>query len=303
MYQMLDLKPRNPFFSLALDEAICYCYGRSPQIPFKGAIRLWSNPVSIILGRTCEAQKNLKNEYLQDTLVSHQKKIWSHRPLLCRRASGGGTVVHGPGNLNYSIFLPLDRHPHMFGVKESYRVLLSMVEKSLLAQGIPCELLGESDLVLNESGVLKKISGNSQFRKHGILMHHGTLVIRKDLIEVVTHYLKHPPREPSYREGRGHAEFMGALPENFDIPAFHNCLSSELRQFLKSQTIRPFPQEDQKNIYRLAKELARQCYARKEWILNGKTLKKNLSLLHPSSKQEQHNPTVEHTSQTSRTFK
>lgn len=282
-YQMLDLKPRNPFFSLALDEAICLYFGQNPGFHFGGAVRLWSNPASIILGRTCEPVQNLQQEYLNGITVSHRKAVWNgDLPMLCRRASGGGTVIHGPGNLNYSIFLPLKQHPGMFGVRESYHKLLGIIKKVLQIQGISCEMEGDSDLVLvHEDGGSKKISGNSQFRKYGIVTHHGTLVTRRDLIQSAAKYLRHPPKEPSYRAGRGHSEFMSALPESFDLSAFHHCLSSELCQLFKVETLRRLNPDDLRNIYRLARKLARQVYARREWILDGKVSRKGLTALIP----------------------
>jgi lipoate-protein ligase A len=38
----------------------------------------------------------------------------------------------------------------------------------------------------------------------------ASLLVKPD-VSLVERYLRHPPREPEYRRGRSHREFMGAL--------------------------------------------------------------------------------------------
>jgi lipoate---protein ligase len=276
IYQFLDLKPRNPYLSLSIDEALVFYYGKINKSDFSGALRLWSNPLSVILGRTCQPEKNLIPEILNSYLIqsgSFRKRdrnsSVNHIVPLCRRASGGGTVVHGPGNINYSIMLPLDKNPELFSVKKSYEVVLNILKRSLEAQGYQCSLNGQSDItLLTEDGRNLKISGNSQFRKHGILMHHGTLITRPQLIDSIKDYLLHPPAEPDYRQGRDHKSFLGNLPDTFDITAFYNCLSLELKS-LADDDISQVPKHELRQILSLSRNFARNFYSRKEWILSG----------------------------------
>jgi lipoate-protein ligase A len=57
----------------------------------------------------------------------------------------------------------------------------------------------------------RKFSGNAQQRKRTHLLHHGTLLHAFDF-EPVSRYLKPPPRQPEYRQRRGHADFLTNLP-------------------------------------------------------------------------------------------
>ena len=266
--ELLDLKPRNPYLSIAIDEAFVRFYEKNED--FKGAIRLWSNPFSIVMGRTCIPEENLKPNFLNDFLPSMKKQNWQKMPALCRRASGGGTVIHGPGNINYTIFINLKKFPEFFDLKKSYSILLGMVSKALLAQGVECSVRGLSDLVFTEDGVEKKISGNAQFRKLGIIAHHGTLITRKNLIQSVGEYLTHPPKEPDYRQGRSHESFLGSLPETFDITSFYSVLSQELRRILNTEYSEKVDVIENKEIFHIAKKLVCDVYARDEWILNRK---------------------------------
>jgi len=267
-FELLDLKPRNPYLSIALDEALCKYASTFPE--FEGGVRLWTNPYSVILGRTCIPEKNLDQVYFKKFNISHKKSRWSSWPQLCRRASGGGTVLHGPGNLNYSIFLPLDKHPDLFALKKSYFVLLGMLQNVLSNQGIHTRIQGSSDLaVVDSGGSLRKISGNAQFRKYGMLMHHGTLIMRNDIIDIIARYLRHPPSEPDYRGGRGHSDFLGHLPESFDLSSFHSCLSEEMKKVVR----RPLEQLEGMNrrkVFEMARKMAYENYGCESWILSGK---------------------------------
>ncbi len=65
---------------------------------------------------------------------------------------------------------------------------------------------GVSDLTIGE----KKIGGSCIYRTKGVLYYSTTLLVDHDP-ELVDRYLKHPPREPEYRQGRDHRHFMTSL--------------------------------------------------------------------------------------------
>lgn len=268
VFEFLDLKPRNPFFSLALDEALCRYY--STRQDFEGGLRLWANDTAIILGRTCRADLNLPKHCESNLSFSHIQTRRKNGLVVCRRASGGGTVLHGPGSINYSIYLPLGKHSYLFPVQTSYRVLMKFIQKALDQIDIRCETRGQSDLVISdEEGRDRKVSGNAQMRKAGTLLYHGTLILNQKFIEQVAALLPHPPREPEYRDGRKHADFLGTLPDTFDVAAFHNSLAAILRRFLKVKELDPLSAEEKQEIFRLAKKLTCKIYGDSEWILKG----------------------------------
>jgi lipoate-protein ligase A len=138
---------------------------------------------------------------------------------LVRRPSGGGTVVVAPGCLMWTVVEP---HPDGAPPIEAIHAgmlgpLASAVSAALAAAGGPSrrvERRGTSDLVLTAGGTGpaadRKVSGNAlRVRRHGVL-YHGTLLDACDL-DLVGRVLRHPPREPDYRAGRPHAEFLANL--------------------------------------------------------------------------------------------
>jgi lipoate-protein ligase A len=132
-------------------------------------------------------------------------------PIL-RRSSGGGTVLLGPGCLLFSLVLNQERDPALATIRTSYTNILSRMSRSLadLLPGIRCR--GTSDLAAQD----RKFSGNSQQRKRRFLLHHGTLLYDFDLMSV-SRYLRPPPREPPYRAGRPHEQFLCNLPATADV--------------------------------------------------------------------------------------
>src|SRR5262249_19251502 len=64
-----------------------------------------------------------------------------------RRVSGGGTVVLGPGCLNYAVALSLVSFPELADVAESFSVILGRIATALRVAGLSS--CGGADLVLN----------------------------------------------------------------------------------------------------------------------------------------------------------
>jgi lipoate-protein ligase A len=113
-------------------------------------------------------------------------------------------VVLDPGNVIVSIFLPL---PGLGGIKSAFGRISGWIIESLAKVGIPgVEQRGVSDLVLGD----RKIGGSCIWRGKDLL-HYGTTILVEPDLDRVARYLKHPPREPDYRMGRPHGDFMGSL--------------------------------------------------------------------------------------------
>ena len=68
LFWMDQTSIRSPFFNLALEEAICL---NLVAAGFSGGIRLWKNPLSIVLGISDQCEKNIKPEILKE----YKKKI------------------------------------------------------------------------------------------------------------------------------------------------------------------------------------------------------------------------------------
>lgn len=146
----------NPAWNLSLEECILDRYTILPQEAV--VLLFYVNDRSIVIGKH-------QNPWLEVNWDCIQQRD----PPLFRRISGGGTVYHDRGNLNFSFIQPRS----LFSKEEN----LSLIQESLRNLGIEVSRTERGDLFYQN----RKVSGNALcFRKDRVL-HHGTLLIETDL--------------------------------------------------------------------------------------------------------------------------
>jgi len=107
-----------------------------------------------------------------------------------RRITGGGAVLH-EDEITYSIHLPEKLNLTPAGILESYGKICGGVIKGLAKMGVTAVFVPLNDLVVNLNGGMKKISGNAQTRKQGVILQHGTILLNVD-VEKMFSLLKVP---------------------------------------------------------------------------------------------------------------
>jgi lipoate-protein ligase A len=121
-----------------------------------------------------------------------------------RRCSGGGTVVQGPGCLNYSLILRIGETGPLSSISDANKFILERHCAALAPLlGRSVERQGCTDLAIR--GI--KFSGNAQRRKKKFLLFHGTFLLQFDLT-LIEELLPLPSRQPDYRRNRAHREFL-----------------------------------------------------------------------------------------------
>ncbi len=124
-----------------------------------------------------------------------------------RRCSGGGTVLQGPGCLNYALVLKITANDPLKTISSANEFIMERNRVALAAVlHRPVLVQGHTDLTLD--GL--KFSGNSQRRRRQFLVFHGTFLLNFDLalLEAV---LPLPTQQPEYRRQRTHTEFVTNL--------------------------------------------------------------------------------------------
>ena len=121
-----------------------------------------------------------------------------------RRRGGGCAVLLDPGNVIVSLTLSVE------GIgrnQEHFHRISAWLIAALAHLGLPgLTRRGVSDLCLGEL----KVGGSCIQRQRGLLYYSTTLLVSPDM-PLMSRCLRHPPREPEYRQGRSHAEFVGRL--------------------------------------------------------------------------------------------
>ena len=182
--------------NLALDEAMLIeaDEGRGPAV-----VRFWEPPdYAVVLG----ASRRLHDEVYVDTCRADGVPIF-------RRSSGGGTVLIGPGSLNVTVILPETAAPGLSAVDAAQRYVLDRLAESIRRAGPPVGVLAHGDLVLGD----RKCGGSAQRRLRRWFMVHCSVLYRFE-IDRIGRYLTIPRRQPDYRRGRSHHEFLC----NLDLP-------------------------------------------------------------------------------------
>ena len=145
-------------------------------------------------------------------------------PIL-RRTSGGGTVLQGPGCLNYTLVLPIEATEELGSITGANGYIMQRTREALvpLVEG-ELQIQGHTDLTCD--GL--KFSGNAQRRKRRCLLFHGSFLLDFDL-DLISRTLRLPQQQPEYRADRPHSEFITNLSASRSdvIKALRNAWNAE----------------------------------------------------------------------------
>lgn len=198
--KVLDLTLASPVENLACDEALLDAAesGEGDEI-----LRFWESPdYFVVVGYANKVATEV------NVAACAPRRI----PIL-RRCSGGGTVVQGPGCLNYALVLQItgDGPTRNISIANQFimernRSALARLVSNFRLQTSDFQVCGPTDLAI---GGLK-FSGNSQRRRKHFLLFHGTFLLNFELA-LVTELLPMPSLQPDYRDRRAHGEFITNL--------------------------------------------------------------------------------------------
>jgi len=137
-----------------------------------------------------------------------------------KRPSGGQTVILTPNNI---IIAAVYFDKKTMQPKDVFQQINKLIISTIEHTGIhDLSLMGISDIAI--SG--KKILGSAIYRSKDALLYHAVLNLGEPSI-TFERYLKHPSKEPEYRQGRSHAEFVTSLKEKGYTRSYHH-LANEL---------------------------------------------------------------------------
>lgn len=156
----------NAYFNIALEEYLLYKY------PTQTIFLLYINAPSIIVGKFQNTLAEINLDYVQENNIK-----------VVRRMSGGGTVYHDLGNLNFSFHTLLGQNDFM-----DFSQFTQPVLNVLHQFDIPAELQGRNDLLVDG----KKFSGNAKLARNGKMIQHGTILFDSNM-DVLSDALKINP--------------------------------------------------------------------------------------------------------------
>ena len=167
-WRVVGLEAHDAYFNMAIDETLLERIREKKSPPTIRFYR-WS-PSSVSIGRFQSMEEEVDVESCKELGVDY-----------VRRITGGGAVYHDTnGEITYSIIGPESEFPK--GIRESYKYVCQGVIDGLSGLGIKAEFAPINDILVNG----KKISGNAQTRRRGVLLQHGTILYSLDVKRMFT---------------------------------------------------------------------------------------------------------------------
>lgn len=147
----------DPYFNLATEEYLLKQFEED-------IFMLWRSESSIVVGKHQNALAEINHRYVRENGIK-----------VARRLSGGGTVFHDPGNLNFTFMRRVERIEDV-----NYKLFLEPVKVALEKLGLEISSSKRDDLILKDM----KISGNAQHVYKKRVLHHGTLLFDSHLAKL-----------------------------------------------------------------------------------------------------------------------
>lgn len=164
----ITLESNDPCFNLAIEDILLK--NRKEEYLILGI-----NSPSVIIGKHQTPHREINTQFITD-----------HKIPVLRRITGGGTVYHDAGNLNFSFIKQSEP-----GKQVDFRKYTQPVIEFLASEGVEARFEGKNDLKVD--GL--KISGNAEHVHRNRVLHHGTLlfstsldILRNTLRKDTSHY-------------------------------------------------------------------------------------------------------------------
>jgi len=144
----------DPYFCLAAEEYLLRNFTDD-------VFMLWQSKDTVVVGKHQNAMGEIDYRYTRENGIK-----------IARRISGGGTVFHDRGNVNFT-FIRNVAGPHEISFSHFTRPIV----EALATIGVLAETSGRNDLLVDG----KKISGNAEHVFKNRVLHHGTLLYQSNL--------------------------------------------------------------------------------------------------------------------------
>ena len=228
---IIDSPSHNAYFNIASEEYLLH------KFPTEDIFLLYVNAPSIIVGKFQNTLAEINLDYVEENGIK-----------VVRRMSGGGTVYHDLGNLNFSFHTLLGDNDFM-----DFSQFTEPVVKLLNARGVPAKLEGRNDLLVEG----KKFSGNAKLARHGKMIQHGTILLNSQM-SVLADALKVNPLkfvDKAVKSNRARViNLIEYLPKDTTTETLKGWLIDEMMKENESATIYQLSEEDIAGINQLAQE-------------------------------------------------
>lgn len=154
MLRCIQRPETDPYYNIAAEE---YFLKNATVNTFM----IWRNQPAVIVGKHQNTSREINHSLIESLNL----------PVI-RRITGGGTVYHDPGNINFS-FIHTDRKENLVDFREFTEPVILFLQ----TLGLNASFEGKNNITVD--GL--KVSGNSAHIFKNKVLHHGTLLFDTDL--------------------------------------------------------------------------------------------------------------------------
>lgn len=223
-------KETNPYFNIAAEEYVLKSFQDD-------CFMLWRNDPSVIVGKHQNTLAEINLDYINE-----------HKIPVVRRISGGGTVFHDLGNLNFTFIKNGKRHELV-----DFRKYTQPIIDVLKTLGIEAKFEGRNDLTIQG----KKFSGNAEHVHENRVLHHGTLLFSAQLSDL-SKTLKVDESKFNDKAVKSVRSRVTNISEHLlselSIEAFEQTIYDYIQKTDDEAQFYEFTEEDNLNIHKLVDE-------------------------------------------------
>ena len=232
--RVLETRYGTAAWNMALDEVLMNGVTDIPVLRLYG----WK-PIAVSIG------------YFQSIEEEVDIQKCNHKGIdVVRRISGGGAVLHD-SELTYSFIT----RKYTENILESYKLICDPIVACINKLGFDARFVPLNDIVVNG----KKLSGNAQTRKKGILLQHGTILLDVN-VEKMFSVLRIPSEKIRDKMISDVKERVMGLNKTFEEVAFA-LKESFSEKFDARLIVDEITIEEEEN----TKNLVKEKYATDEW--------------------------------------
>jgi lipoate-protein ligase A len=252
-WRLLELGMYDAYTNMAIDEAILMARIEN-KVPNTLRFYRWK-PSAVSLGYTRRVEEDV---YIE---ACHKNGVQ-----IVRRCTGGGTVYHDADDeITYSVVVD-EEFIGLSDISKSYEAIYRGIIEAIETLGLKADFgSGTQRRCPNLMVQERKISGSSQARRRGVLLQHGTVLVRVDLRRMFT--LLKVPWSSNLEEvlkvaKRKITSIEQETVSNISISEAYRALVKGFRKRLgvefKEDTLTGYE-------WRLAKKLRAEKYAAERW--------------------------------------
>jgi lipoate-protein ligase A len=234
----IQQKDTGPYFNLAAEEYLLKNFTED-------VFMLWQSDRAIVVGKHQNALAEINHRYVAENGIK-----------VARRLSGGGTVFHDQGNLNFTFIKHVGQMDQV-----NFKLFTQPIVEALQKLGLQAYSSGRNDLLLDG----KKISGNAEHVYKKRVLHHGTLLFNSQLQSLKNALKVDQSRfeDKAVQSNRSEvANIAGFLGQPMAIQEFADFIFEAVKAGFTEAKVFQFSETDEKAI----RQLRDEKYITWDWV-------------------------------------